>query len=276
MRRLAGLGVAAGLAVAAGAAARAGTDVAPAPFPEFPEPSRPPAAHLPMPDSLPEPVRRWLSGVYGTEVPVVRSVVVTGRARIKPFGVWLPARFRFAHDAGQGYRHYIEATWFGRPFLAVNERFLDGEALMEIPVVGTDSGPKLAQAATLGMWAELATAAPSVLVTDPRVRWRPLDDLTATLTVPAPGDSHESMTVRFDERTGALRSLEGWRYRSSKDPEKLLWIAAVEADPRVGPYRLPAVGTATWADQGEPWARFVTEDIRTDVDVAAYLRARGI
>jgi hypothetical protein len=36
------------------------------------------------------------------------------------------------------------------------------------------------------------------------------------------------------------------------------------------------VGTATWADQGEPWARFVTEDIRTDVNVAEYIRGRGI
>ena len=268
-----------GAAAAAGAVAagvRAGTRVEPAPFPDFPEASGPPAGHVDLPDGLPAPVERWLRGIYGDRVPVIRSVVVTGRARIKPFGVWLPARFRFIHDCGHGYRHYIEATLFGRPVLVVNERYLDGRALMEIPVVGTDEGPRVEQAANLGMWAELATAAPSVLVTDPRVRWHALDPVTAQLDVPLGADRRDTFIVRFDEATGALRCLEAWRHRSSKEPEKILWIAATEPGPTIGALRLPAVGTATWADQAEPWARFVTEDLRTDVDVSACIRGRGL
>jgi hypothetical protein len=275
MRRSMGLLAGAAVAGAGVAALRAGGRVEPEPFPPFPEPSGLPADVMPLPAGLPDPVLRWLRGHYGDEVPVVRSVVITGRGRINPFGVWMPARYRFTHDAGHGYRHYIEATWGGRPVLAVNERYLDGRALMEIPVVGTDEGPQVDQAANLGMWAELAAAAPSVLVTDPRVRWRPLDDDTATLEVPF-GDARDSFVVRFDPGTGGLRQLEAWRWRSSKDPAKVLWIAATEPGRTIGPHRLPAVGTATWADRGEPWARFVAEEIRTDVDIAASLRARGI
>lgn len=268
-----------GLATAAaalGAAASAGARVEPDPFPDFPEPSRPPRAEIPLPAGLPAAVHRWLHGAYGDRVPVVGTVVVTGRARMRPFGVWLPARFRFLHLAGHGYRHYIEATLFGRPVITVNERYLDGRALIEIPVVGTDQGPKVDQAANLGMWAELAAAAPSVLVTDPRVTWREIDAETAQLDVPFGEAARDSFTVRFDPVTGAMRSMETWRYRSSSDPEKILWIAATEPGPKVGPLGLPAVGTATWADQGDPWARFVTEDIRTDVDLAGALRARGL
>lgn len=268
-----------GAATAAGALAagiRAGAQVQPAAFPDFHQPSGPPAGHVDLPEGLPAPVDRWLRGIYGDRVPVTRSVVVTGRARIKPFGFWLPARFRFIHDCGRGYRHYIEATLFGRPVLAVNERYLDGRALMEIPGVGTDEGPRVEQAANLGMWAELAAAAPSVLVTDPRVRWHPLDQVTAQLDVPLLDARHDSFIVRFDGATGALRSLEAWRHRSAKEPEKVLWIAATEPGPTIGPHRLPAVGTATWADQAEPWARFVTEDLRTDVDVSTCIRARGL
>lgn len=268
-----------GATAAAGALAagvRAGAHVEPDPFPDFPQPSGPPAGYVDLPEGLPAPVERWLRAIYGDRVPVVRSVVVTGRARIKPFGMWLPARFRFIHDCGHGYRHYIEATLFGRPVLAVNERYLDGRALMEIPIVGTDEGPRVEQAANLGMWAELATAAPSVLVTDPRVRWHGLDSVTAQLDVPLVEAQRDTFIVRFDRATGALSSLEAWRHRSSKEPEKILWIAATEPGPTVGPHRLPAVGTATWADQAEPWARFVTEDLRTDVDIATSLRARGL
>ncbi len=271
--RIAG-GVAAVGAVGA-ALARAGAQIEPAPFPDFPQPSGP-HDEVPLPDGLPEPVDRWLRGLFDDRVPVIQSVVVTGRARIKPFGTWLPARFRFIHDAGHGYRHYIEATWFGRPFLRVNERYLDGQALMQIPVVGSDQGPKVDQAANLGMWAELATAAPSVLVTDPRVAWHPIDVHTATLDVPQGDTGRDSFVVRFDPATGDLRWLEAWRYRSSKEPEKILWIAASEPEPRIGPFRLPAVGTATWADQGDPWARFVTEDLRTNVDVTVAIRGRGL
>ena len=272
------LRIAAGVAAAGAASAvlaRAGAQVEPAPFPHFPEPSGP-HDEVPLPGNLPAPVDRWLRGTYGDRVPVIQSVVATGRARIKPFGTWLPARFRFIHDAGHGYRHYIEATWFGRPFLSVNERYLDGRALMEIPVVGSDQGPKVDEAANLGMWAELATAAPSVLVTDPRVAWHPIDDQTATLDVPRQDVGRDSFVVRFDPATGALRWLEVWRYRSSKEPDRLLWIAAAEPGPQVGPFGLPAVGTATWADQGEPWARFVTEDLRTNVDVRTAIRGRGL
>ena len=274
-RSLGALGAAA--VVAAGVAAvSAGASVEPDPFPDFPQPSRPARDEVPLPAGLPEPVDTWLRGIYADTVPVVDSVVVTGRAVINPFGMWLPARFRFIHAAGRGYRHYIEATWFGRPLLKVDERYLDGRALMEIPVIGSDQGPKVDQAANLGMWAELAAAAPSVLVTDPRVRWRRIDAETAALDVPLADSGRDSFVVRFDPATGRLRWLEAWRYRSSKEPDKILWIAASEPGPTVGPYDLPAVGTATWADRGQPWARFTTEDIRTNVDVSSAIRSRGL
>lgn len=269
---LGALGAAAGLATLAAA----GLAVRPRPFPDFPQPSGPITEHVTLPDGLPAPVLRWLRSVYGERVPVVRSVVVTGRARINPFGAWMPARFRFTHDAGRGYRHYIEATWFGQPVLRVNERYLDGRSLIEIPVIGTDRGPRVDQAANIGMWAELAASAPSVLVTDPRVSWRPIDGSTAELVVPLGEASRDSLVVRFDPASGAMRSLEALRFRSSREDAKVLWVAASAPGPTLGEHRLPAVGTATWGDMGRPWARFTTEDLRLNVDVAEYLRARGI
>ncbi|HEX6887363.1 MAG TPA: DUF6544 family protein [Candidatus Nanopelagicales bacterium] len=277
MRRAAvGLGTAVTAAAAGAVAVKMGASIQPAAFPDLPVPSAPPADTLALPGGLPAPVARWIRGIHGHELPIITSVVVTGRGRINPFGVWLPARFRFVHDAGYGYRHYIEATLFGRSVLAVNERYVDGHALMEVPILGDDSGPKVVQAANLGMWAELAAAAPSVLVTDSRVAWRPIDDDTATLLVPTHDGDRDSFTARFDPTTGCLASLETWRWRSSNEPAKVLWIATTEPGPHVGPYRLPSVGTATWADKGEPWARFVTEDLRYNLDVSAYLRSRGI
>ena len=60
-----------------------------------------------------------------------------GRGRLRlpsKGGISFPARFRFTHHAGQGYRHYIEATMFGYPVMKINEYYLDGNARMELPV----------------------------------------------------------------------------------------------------------------------------------------------
>jgi hypothetical protein len=252
-----------------------GLQVQPAPFPEYAGKPSLEASTVALPAGLPAPVDTYYRKVYGDRVPVVSSVVITGRGRISPMGVWFPARFRFTHDAGKGYRHYIEATWFGIPFLKVNERYLDGRSLCELPFA-TTQGPKVEQAANLGMWAELAGAAPSVLVTDPRVRWEPVDAETAILVVPLGGTGTDRFVVRFDPDTDDWATMEAMRYRDQDSPKKILWIAASQPGATVGPHALPAVGTATWLDMGAPWAQFGTERIDYGVDVRDYIRARGI
>jgi hypothetical protein len=254
----------------------AGLQVEPAPFPDYPETSAASVPTTALPSGLPAPVERWYRSAYGERIPQIDSVVVTGRARVRPAGpVWFPARFRFTHDAGRGYRHYIEATWFGIPIIRVNERYVDGVSLTEI-MGQTDSGPKVEQAANLGMWAELAQAAPSVLLTDPRVRWEPVDATTAKLVVPLAGSSEpDSFIARFDPATGGLHTLEAPRYHAGNSTATVLWTAQTGAGPAVGPYRMPSTGSATWADFGT-WAHFRTEDVRYNVDVSHYLRAPGI
>ena len=130
-------------------------------------------------EDLPRVFERFYRTVYGDRLPVVRSAVLTGRAKIRPnIPFWMPARYRFTHVAGQDYRHYIEACWFGIPFLKVNERYIDGESLMEIPGIGNDSGPKVEWSANQGMWAE-SWQFPALFLTDARVKWLPVDDETA-------------------------------------------------------------------------------------------------
>jgi hypothetical protein len=96
-----------------------GLRVKPAPFSPFPR-QQPQLETVPLPDSLPAPVERFYRQIYGESVPVVTSAVISGRATMRVSGITFPARFRFTHDAGQGYRHYIETTFFGFPIMRVN------------------------------------------------------------------------------------------------------------------------------------------------------------
>lgn len=229
---------------------------------------------IPLPDGLPAPVERFYRKLYGERVPVVKSVVISGKARLRPFGpFYLPARFRFIHLAGQGYRHYIEAGLFGVPLFKVNERYVDGKSLFEAPVGVVDNDPKQNQGANLGMWSE-SLWLPSIFLTDPRVGWEPVDEHTAILAVPFEA-GQERYVVRFDPDTGLVTYLESMRYHSPESAAKTLWLNESIAWDVLNGVPTLKTGAAIWLDQRTPWAFFTVEEIVFNVDVSNYLRQRG-
>jgi len=251
-----------------------GLQIQPASFPAYPEASQA-IETVPLPSGLPAPVERYYRLIYGEKIPVIKTVVITGRGAIRPFfNIPLPARFVFVHNAGKDYRHYIEATFFGMPLMKVNERYVDGISLFELPVATYENDASINQGAILGLWAE-AGWFPSIWVTDPRVRWEPVDEKTAVLYVPF-GDKEENFIVRFNAKTGLIDSLEAMRYRDAgPDARKILWITQNLEGKNIEGTKISAIGAATWLDQGKPWATFILENVTYNVDVSEYIRKKG-
>jgi hypothetical protein len=250
-----------------------GLKVKPNPFSAYSE-KAPELKTIPLPAGLPAPVERFYKTVYGDKIPVIETVVIKGRATIAPFGVKLPARFLFVHNTGKDYRHYIEATWFGIPLLKVDEGYLDGRSFFESPMGKIYDDASTNQAANLAVWAEAAWF-PSIWITDSRVHWEAVNDTTALLFIPFEGQE-ENFVMRFNPGTGLLDSMEAMRFRDSgPQAKKILWITRNIEGKKIKGTQLDAIGSATWLDQGKPWAIFALEEVNYNVDVSQYIRQKG-
>jgi hypothetical protein len=250
-----------------------GTRIKPVRFPAYPEPT-PAMKTAALPADLPAPVARYYKEIIGDSVPVIESAVITGSARLRFVGVTFPARLRFTHDAGKGYRHYIEATVFGRPLLKVNEHYLDGKSRLRLPFGVVENEPKVDMAANLGLWGE-SVWLPSIFVTDKRVRWEAIDDTSARLVVPFGGEE-DTFTVTFDPQTGLIRQMEAQRWKNVKDEEKTRWMLEPLGWATFHGIKIPSPASVKWENEGSPWLVMTVEDVAYNVDVSEYVRAKGL
>ncbi len=249
-----------------------GLKVKPKPFDPYPSQTSK-LKTMPWPDDLPPPVENFYRTIYGDQVPVIKSAVISGRAKLRVMGITFPGRFRFTHTAGQNYRHYIEATIFGLPIMKVNEHYLEGKSRLELPFGVIENEPKVDQAANLGLWAE-SIWLPSIFITDPRVQWESINDDTALLRVPF-AEARETFVARFEPETGMLRFLEAMRYKDAADEAKTLWINETSKWQDVNGNTIAVVGAVTWFDEGTPWAVFTVDEVVYNADVIEYIRTAG-
>lgn len=244
-------------------------------FPPYPGAAKSPDwERVPLRVDLPAPARRYFEKLFPDGVPLITSAVISGKATLR-LGLPLPARFRFTHDAGKDYRHYIEVVIFGYPLFKVNERFWDGKGRMELPFATYEDTRELNSAANLGLWGE-SIWLPSIWLTDSRVRWEAIDDQSCRLIVPFGAES-DSFTVRFDPQTGMIDTLTAMRHRDAAPGAKLIgWQNKVLEWRIFHGIAAPKVASVQWLDQSKPWALWTIEEVAYNVDVTEYVRAKGI
>ena len=227
-----------------------GLQIAPEPFSALTQ-TQPPLAVVPLPAGLPAPVARFYRLTYGEQIPIITTAVVRGRGTLRFGGVRVPIRFRFTHEAGQNFRQELDLTWFGLPLFRGYDSYVDGHGRTNLP--GAEEGAGFDQGSSVSLWASALNWFPAILVTDPRVRWEPVDGATALLVAPF-GSGKEVLVVRFDPERGKVQYVEAMKYRAETG-KQALWINGI------------------WFDDGKPWTQLDVEDVRYNLDVHAHVRA---
>ena len=258
-----GAGAVAGLATVAWL----GTRVPARPFPPIAGTGRD-LGTVPIPETLPAPARRFLEALAGPQLPRAESFVVWGRARLR-LGLWMQARFRAYHVAGRHFHRPLEITWFGLPLVRGVDQYVDGRGAMLIAgqLMTNDA---ISQGANHMLWAE-APCVPALYVTDERIRWEPVDDLSARLIVPSI-EGEDTLTLRFDPETGLLTRLSAMRYKNADEP-KVLWHVDYSQWTRSPAVTYPGKVTVTWEDEGTPWSYWAIEGCAVNVDVGPQMEA---
>ncbi|MDX2141186.1 MAG: DUF6544 family protein [Chloroflexota bacterium] len=244
------------------------------PAPAFPsdESAGTATTNIPIPTGLPAPVERFARVVYGDMLPQAQMARVSGHATVTMNGITMPARFRFSYDMARGHYHEIQVTWFALPVMSIHERYLDGHAILDIPIIGrVENDPNTDAASRQGFWAELLAWVPALAIGDPRVRWQAIDDTSARMYVPGADDA-DAFTLHFDPATGYMTELRAMRYSDSEQRRR--WQpSALKWDDLHGTPTM--VRSSIHWDDDAPWVMWDVEDVVLGANVSARLERFG-
>jgi hypothetical protein len=261
-----------------------GLQIRSAPFPPHPEGTKD-RGKVPIPDDVPEPVRRYFRALAGgDEVPDTATAVSWARARIRMNGIPMNLRFKLYHDRGRNFRRDMDVTVFGfLPILHGTDLYSNGQGSMTI-AGNTESGPKIDQGALVSVWAEVLVMLPSAILNAPNIRWEPVDDHRAKMIIEWK-NGEEVLDLHFDPETGLFRKLTVPRYKGMES-EKVLWHVTVGNWKRVdkgafGSMMVAQNWDVKWEDEDRPW--FIVrgiDGIEWNVDVTdafpeVFLNASG-
>ena len=216
-----------------------------------PRPTHPPLVTEEMLAGLPEPAQRYLryAGVVGR--PLVDTVRLRQRCRMRP----APDGMSFGLLAEQWYS--VEPPGFiwdatvpvaGIPVVRGRDGYVDGHGLMTIKVGSlipfvNASGPEMDQASLLRHLSEMPWF-PSAFLRD-RVTWEAIDDTTVRVTI-TDGDLRASGALEIDAE-GRLVAFRTERHAMvGKAFELRPWSAPTYAYGEFEGLRLPTSGAAVW------------------------------
>ena len=214
-------------------------------------------------DGVPGSFRRYATAAFGEPVPAYDTVVIWGRAGIRPGGrgPWFRARATTFHELGDAFVGEFPLTWFGIAVAGGRDANVDGRGVASFFGRREPETPESDRSSNAFMWLE-AGMFPATWTRDD-VRLEEVDDTTARLWFP-PHD--EPITWRLGA-DGLPHRLEVIRSKRPGDAPLPQWVDLGRWHDVDG-FRFFSSATVTWADEGRPWLRWTIDGVEPGADVA--------
>jgi hypothetical protein len=222
---------------------------------------------------LPEPVRRYIryAGLIGKDTVHNMRAVWQGRMRRDPRQGWIAIRadqYNFYGDLARIF--YIQGRIFGVPVVG-RDLYSTGEGRMImkaaglIPVVDA-TGTEMASSGLVTLFNDMCLLAPATLI-DKRIRWVPVDSLTAKGSIEDSGRS-VSATLDFNQDGELTDFVTDDRYMESSGRfRKTTWSTPVSQYKEFHGIRLASHGAGVWhLDEGDfIYAEFDLQSIEYNI-----------
>ncbi len=213
------------------------------------EPVDPPEM-IPLPASLPYPVRHYLQMNFGDEVPLPTTAVAWGLGKRigRSFGrlgpLWMPSHWSLYLVPGKEFVYRLTVTWFGRKMLQGGDELRQGYGRF---IMNKDrlENANINKSEWIMLWLYTILAAPTAILADPRNTWEAIDDESARLSVPYMDGSRWEFTLLFDSQTGQLTGVDTLRV-TSRDGKEIPYMIRMDQHKKLGPGTLPGTMKAAW------------------------------
>jgi hypothetical protein len=208
---------------------------------------------IPLPASLPYPVRHYLQMNFGDLIPVPTTAVAWGLGKRigRSFGklgpLWMPSHWALYLVPGKEFVYRLTVTWYGRKMLQGGDELRQGYGRF---IMNKDrlENININKSEWIMMWLYTIMAAPTAIVADPANTWEAIDDQSARLSVPYTDGSRWQFTLLFDSQTGQLTGVDTLRV-TSRDGKETPYQIRMDGHEKLGPGVLPSFMKAAWENE---------------------------
>jgi len=205
---------------------------------------------IPLPGSLPYPVRHYLQMSFGDQVPLPATAVAWGLGKRigRSFGrlgpLWMPSYWALYLVPGKEFVYRLTVTWYGRRMLQGGDELRQGYGRF---IMNKDrlENANINKSEWIMLWLYTILTAPSAILADPNNTWEAVDDQTARLSVPYLDGTRWEFTLLFDSQTGQLTGVDTLRV-ASRDGKQIPYQIRMGEHDKLGPGILPGFMKAAW------------------------------
>jgi hypothetical protein len=210
-------------------------------------------------DSIPKLLIKHYESIYQTTgMPVIKTVILHGKAKYKISNLWMPVTYHTWVDHGTGFLRELSFYWYKNVILKGVDFWIKGVGALQVNGVirMNETGKKVTESQLTSFLAE--TLLLGIFdFSQELLKWDTVNKNSIMLTVSSNnGESKDiTITVDFDSKSGRIKCISSKRFRGQQENKLIPWRIVTEKWNNQQGMWVPEY-YAKWDDQKRPWCHY--------------------